>query len=67
MSAYTTDTARGQTHLILDLDPTSGQPFRRAVATAGLVRQALVAEWHTIPVARVAAMHEGKRRARARN
>jgi bifunctional non-homologous end joining protein LigD len=26
----------------------------------------LVAEGHTIPVARVAAMHEGKRRARAR-
>ncbi|RJO75169.1 ATP-dependent DNA ligase [Nocardia panacis] len=38
---YTTDTARGQTHLILDLDPAPDQPFRQAVRAAELVRQAL--------------------------
>ncbi|QIS14972.1 DNA polymerase domain-containing protein [Nocardia arthritidis] len=40
----TTDSALGQTHLILDLDPAPGQPFRQAVLAAELVREALRAD-----------------------
>ncbi|MEU8390027.1 hypothetical protein [Micromonospora sp. NPDC048843] len=59
------------THLILDLDPPDGDGFRQAVDAALMpapqsLPADLVAEGRTIPVARVQAMHEGKRRARAR-
>ncbi|MBF6330606.1 non-homologous end-joining DNA ligase [Nocardia transvalensis] len=36
-----TDHGKGPTHLILDLDPAPGQPFRQAVLAAELIRQAL--------------------------
>ncbi|KZM70560.1 non-homologous end-joining DNA ligase [Nocardia terpenica] len=36
-----TDYGKGQTHLVLDLDPAPGQPFRQAVLAAQLIRQAL--------------------------
>ncbi|MEV0245650.1 ATP-dependent DNA ligase [Nocardia sp. NPDC050712] len=35
------DHAKGPTHLILDIDPPEGQPFRQAVLAAHLIRQAL--------------------------
>ncbi|MEU8898858.1 ATP-dependent DNA ligase [Nocardia sp. NPDC048505] len=35
------DRAQGPTHLILDIDPPEGQPFRQAVLAAKLIRQAL--------------------------
>ena len=41
-------------------------PWARVAAGAAAAPAELVAEGHAIPVARVAAMHEGKRRARAR-
>jgi DNA ligase D len=41
-------------------------PWADAMPAPQLLPPELVAEGHTIPVARVAAMHEGKRRARAR-
>ncbi len=41
-------------------------PWREALAAPQAVPADLVAEGHEIPVPRVAAMHEGKRRARAR-
>jgi DNA primase len=57
-SDFTLSTVPG---LLGDTDPwTALMPAPQAV-DAGLVE-----EGHTIPVARVAAMHEGKRRARAR-
>ena len=43
-----------------------GDPWRDLMPPAQPLDAGLVAEGHTIPVARVAAMHEGKRRARAR-
>src|SRR5690606_39022827 len=36
----TTDTEAGQTHLVLDLDPSPGQTFRHAVLAAQLIREA---------------------------
>jgi DNA ligase D-like protein (predicted polymerase) len=48
-------------HILGDRDPWADQMPR-----AQRLRADLVAEGHTIPVARVQAMHEGKRRARAR-
>ncbi|NIL57018.1 DNA polymerase domain-containing protein [Salinispora arenicola] len=44
----------------------TGDPWADAMPTAQRLPDDLVAEGHTIPVARVQAMHEGKRRARAR-
>ena len=41
-------------------------PWRDVVAGAAALPDDLVAEGHEIPIARVQAMHEGKRRARAR-
>ncbi len=43
-----------------------GDPWADALPEAQLLDPELVAQGHSIPVARVAAMHEGKRRARAR-
>jgi DNA ligase D-like protein (predicted polymerase) len=43
-----------------------GDPWARALPEPQDLPADLVAEGHTIPVARVAAMHEGKRRARAK-
>ncbi|MQA34228.1 DNA polymerase domain-containing protein [Modestobacter roseus] len=43
-----------------------GDPWADALPEPQRLPADLVAEGHTIPVARVAAMHEGKRRARAR-
>ncbi|MEC3979297.1 DNA polymerase domain-containing protein [Amycolatopsis sp. H20-H5] len=43
-----------------------GDPWAEAMPAPQRLDAALVAEGHEIPVARVAAMHEGKRRARAR-
>jgi len=40
----TTDVERGQTHLVLDLDPSPGQTFRHAVLAAQLIRDALAAD-----------------------
>ncbi|MBF6354962.1 ATP-dependent DNA ligase [Nocardia higoensis] len=40
----TTDTEAGQTHLVLDLDPSPGQTFRHAVLAAQLIRDALTAD-----------------------
>ena len=42
------------------------QPWTEAMAAPQTLPQDLIAAGHEIPVARVAAMHEGKRRARAR-
>jgi bifunctional non-homologous end joining protein LigD len=44
----------------------SADPWRAGMPAPQALPADLVAEGHTIPVARVAAMHEGKRRARAR-
>jgi hypothetical protein len=44
----------------------SADPWADAMPPAQTLPADLVAEGHTIPVARVQAMHEGKRRARAR-
>ena len=41
-------------------------PWREQLPRAQVLRADLIAEGHEIPVARVQAMHEGKRRARAR-
>jgi hypothetical protein len=41
-------------------------PWRDSMPAAQKLPEVLVAEGHQIPVARVQAMHEGKRRARAR-
>lgn len=43
-----------------------GDPWADQMTTPQLLPAGLVEEGHTIPVARVQAMHEGKRRARAR-
>ena len=43
-----------------------GDPWVAALPEPQQLPADLVAEGHTIPVARVAAMHEGKRRARAK-
>ncbi|BBZ30802.1 ATP-dependent DNA ligase [Mycolicibacterium madagascariense] len=49
------------------LDALSGRdPWAATMPTPQSLPRDLVAQGHTIPVARVAAMHEGKRRARAR-
>jgi bifunctional non-homologous end joining protein LigD len=42
-----------------------GDPWAEAMPTAQRLPADLIAEGHEIPIARVAAMHEGKRRARA--
>ncbi|MEV4702347.1 non-homologous end-joining DNA ligase [Actinoplanes sp. NPDC049316] len=55
---FTVHTAPG---LLADRDP-----WAAAMPAPQQLDAGLVAEGHTIPVARVAAMHEGKRRARAR-
>ena len=44
----------------------AADPWAAALPEPQRLPAALVAEGHTIPVARVAAMHEGRRRARAR-
>ncbi len=44
----------------------SGDPWAAQMPAPQVLPDDLVAEGHTIPVARVQAMHEGKRRARAR-
>lgn len=41
-------------------------PWADSLPDAQSIPAALIAEGHEIPVARVAAMHEGKRRARGR-
>ncbi|MBC3761859.1 non-homologous end-joining DNA ligase LigD [Quadrisphaera oryzae] len=46
--------------------PDSGDPWRDALPAAQVLPEVLVSEGQEIPVPRVAAMHEGKRRARAR-
>lgn len=43
-----------------------GDPWRESMPAEQNLPDDLVAEGHTIPIARVQAMHEGKRRARAR-
>ena len=43
-----------------------GDPWAAALPEPQRLPADLVGEGHTIPIARVAAMHEGKRRARAR-
>jgi hypothetical protein len=43
-----------------------GDPWRDLMPAAQALPASVVEEGHTIPVARVQAMHEGKRRARAR-
>jgi DNA ligase D len=43
-----------------------GDPWAAAMPSPRALDRDLVAEGHTIPIARVQAMHEGKRRARAR-
>ena len=43
-----------------------GDPWRERMPTPQRLPEDLVAEGHEIPIARVQAMHEGKRRARAR-
>ncbi len=43
-----------------------GDPWAAAMPVPQVLDPGLVAEGHTIPVARVQAMHEGKRRAKAR-
>lgn len=43
-----------------------GDPWRAGMPEPQVLPADLVAEGHTIPIARVQAMHEGKRRARAR-
>jgi len=54
-------TIRTAPRLIAGADPWAGQlPAPQRLSSD------LIAEGHTIPVARVQAMHEGKRRARAR-
>jgi DNA primase len=54
-------TIRNAARLVADRDPWADQMTEPQPLDAGLVE-----EGHTIPVARVQAMHEGKRRARAR-
>jgi hypothetical protein len=54
-------TVRTAVSLIADTDPWAGQ-----LPAAQPVAPVLIDEGHQIPVARVQAMHEGKRRARAR-
>ena len=49
------------------LDALAGRdPWTATMPAPQHLPEDLVAQGHTIPVARVAAMHEGKRRARAR-
>ena len=43
-----------------------GDPWRSALPSPQSLPEVLVAEGQEIPIARVRAMHEGKRRARAR-
>jgi DNA ligase D len=54
-------TVRSAPALLADTDP-----WRASMPAPQRLPEDLVAEGHTIPVARVQAMHEGKRRARAR-
>jgi bifunctional non-homologous end joining protein LigD len=48
------------------LGESDGDPWAAAMPSPQPLDAGLVAEGHTIPIARVQAMHEGKRRARAR-
>ncbi len=54
-------TIRSATRMIAD-----GDPWRALMPPAQALPDDLVAEGHAIPIARVQAMHEGKRRARAK-
>jgi bifunctional non-homologous end joining protein LigD len=53
-------------HSALDLLG-DGDPWLDAMPSAQRLPDDLIAEGHTIPIARVQAMHEGKRRKRARD
>jgi DNA primase len=53
-------TVRNAARLLADADP-----WAAALPPPQALPEDLVAEGHTIPIARVQAMHEGKRRARA--
>ena len=53
-------TVRNAAQLLADSDP-----WAAALRSPQTLPEDLIAEGHTIPVARVQAMHEGKRRARA--
>jgi hypothetical protein len=54
-------TVRNAARLLGDADP-----WAAALPSPQALPEDLVAEGHAIPIARVQAMHEGKRRARAR-
>jgi DNA primase len=61
------DAARPGEPTVTDALPgLDGDPWAAALPDPQPLPADLVAEGHTIPVARVAAMHEGKRRKRAR-
>ena len=54
-------------HLLGRLDALGGRdPWRESMPAPQRLPDDLIEQGRTIPVARVAAMHEGKRRARAR-
>lgn len=59
-------TVRNAARLAAQAAPRTGDPWREALPAPQQVPAVLVEEGHSIPVPRVAAMHEGKRRARAR-
>jgi DNA primase len=53
-------------HTVPRLLGDSGNPWAESMPEPQRLPPDLVAEGHAIPIARVQAMHEGKRRARAR-
>ncbi|TXR57318.1 non-homologous end-joining DNA ligase LigD [Quadrisphaera setariae] len=59
-------TVHNAARLAAEAAPASGDPWRDALPAPQQLPEVLVVEGHEIPVPRVAAMHEGKRRARAR-
>lgn len=59
-------TVHNAARLAAEAAPESGDPWRDALPAAQDLPEVLVTEGHGIPVPRVAAMHEGRRRARAR-
>lgn len=59
-------TVHNAARLAREAAPETGDPWRAALPAPQEVPQVLLDEGHAIPVPRVAAMHEGKRRARAR-
>lgn len=59
-------TVHNASRLAAEAAPVTGDPWRDALPEPQEVPQALLDEGHEIPVPRVAAMHEGKRRARER-